>query len=250
MRRTLLAVVSVLGTMHAHAATPLQYRFDDVKRSVTVISAGKPTAATKGSQAHGGDRVSTGWFSSALIASEAQQARFEIYSASEVTLAEDTPGVILSLERGRIRAIFDKITGSEPRIVKTPGALLAVRGTQFDIRVDRDGNTTVDVFEGLVEIRSPLRPEPLFVKPGEEAKFGRNRPPSSGPMPEHRRREGPNAQGSDPNRPRDGQRDGQRDPNRGGRRGDSATGGMGGRQQQPPPQQPPPQQPPPPRPPA
>jgi hypothetical protein len=220
------------------AAEPLDYELELVRRTVIVKSAAGETRAANGTHARGGDRVETGWFSSARIVSKTSAARFDIFSATEVTLAGDTPGVILSLERGKIRAMFDKITGSEPRIVKTPGALLAVRGTDFDIEVDRDGNTIVDVHEGLVEVQSPLRPEPLFVRPGEQARFGRNRAPAVRPMPENRRRDG---EGNRDPRAREGDRPGGRDgatPRDGGRRG---GGGMSPQQ---PPQQPPPQPPP------
>ena len=67
----------------------------------------------------------TGWFSYALIGSDRHRAPLRVFSTTSVTLAAGTPGVILTLERGRIRAAFDKITGSEPRTVQTPGALLA-----------------------------------------------------------------------------------------------------------------------------
>ncbi len=243
MKVPMLLLVS-LAALTVSAGEPLDYRFDSVTRTVTVKSAGKEQRAAKGAHARGGDQVETGWFASALIASETQGARFEIYSATRVTLAEDTPGVILSLERGRIRAAFDKIVGSEPRIVKTPGALLAVRGTDFDVQVDREGNTTVDVFEGLVEVQSPLRPEPLFVRPGEEARFGRNQPPSSHPMPENRRRAGEDARNPDGRRP-DGTRRDDAPPNDGNRGGRRSPGGIGGNTGgAPQPQQPPPQPPP------
>src|SRR5437763_1245278 len=88
--------------------------------------------------------------------------------------------------------MFDKITGSEPRVVKTPGALLAVRGTAFDVDVDTAGHTTVDVFEGVVEVRSDLLRQPMLVHPGEETTFGRREPPSAPrPMPEDHRRNDP-----------------------------------------------------------
>jgi hypothetical protein len=247
-----LTMLVILGTTQIAFADPLEYRFDQVKRSVMLRSGGQETAAAAGAAARGGDQVETGWFSSAVIASETQRAKFEIFSSTEVTLAEDTPGVILSLERGRIRAVFDKIIGSEPRLVKTPGALLAVRGTQFDVRVDGQGRTTVDVFEGLVEVRSPHRPEPLLVNPGEEARITRDRPPTSGPMPEHRRREAPGARDGQPRDP-DQKGQGQsapRDPNHGGRRGDGPTDGGrgpqpgGGGSQPAPPPPPPPSRPP------
>ena len=181
MRNTLFALLFTLPLLAQ------DYRLDEVKRTVEV----NDVRATKGQPAKGGDEVVTGWFSYALIASEGHRAKFEIFSATEVKLAEGTPGVILSVERGRIRAAFDKIMGSEPRVVKTPGALLAVRGTRFDVEVNAEGDTTVDVWEGIVEVQSPLRPEPMLVRAGEESRYGRNRPPETRPMPEHRRRQDP-----------------------------------------------------------
>jgi len=182
--KTLLTSLLALFAISTSAQS-VEYRFDEVKRKVLLQGA----PAAKGQQARGGDKVTTGWFSYALIASEGHRASFEIFSATDVTLSVDTPGVILSLERGRIRAAFDKITGSEPRIVKTPGALLAVRGTEFDVSVDSSGNTTVDVWEGVVEVQSPLHPEPQFVRAGERSTHSPRRAPQTMPMPEHRRRE-------------------------------------------------------------
>ena len=216
MKRTLLVLLLALP------AAAQDYRFDEVKRTVAL---NEKRIAT-GDRAKGGDSVETGWFSYALISAEGHRAKFEIFGSTEVKLADETPGVILSLERGRIRAAFDKITGSEPRVVKTPGALLAVRGTQFDVRVDRSGNTTVDVYEGIVEVQSPLQRAPIFVRAGEESIHGPNRPPVARPMPEHRRRE-------DANRERGRQEGGQ---DRGGRkpgdgkRGDPHGGHEGGNQ--------------------
>ena len=200
------------------------YRFDEVKRRVELNA----TRIGKGHAAKGGDAIETGWFSYALISAEGSRAKFEIFSATEVKLADGTPGVILSLERGRIRAAFDKITGSEPRVVKTPGALLAVRGTQFDVYVDQGGDTVVDVWEGVVEIQSPLAP-PAFVKAGEESTFGRHRPPTTQPMPEHRRQRDPN---------RESGRGGDRDGNREGMRPPDRTNDPQGGRRQPPTQQP------------
>src|SRR5207247_11140934 len=120
-----------------------------------------------GQKAESGAQASAGWFSSALIATDTDGAKFGRFSATEVVLAGGSPGVILSLNRGKLHAMFDKITGSEPRIVKTPGALLAVRGTQYVVDVDAKGETKLDVLEGVVEVRSPLQPEPFLVRAGE-----------------------------------------------------------------------------------
>jgi len=242
--KTLLASLTMLTAAAATVPTPqatVPYRFDDVRRTVVLKTASQQSPATKGLHAQSGDRVHTGWFSYALIAAEPHKAKFEIFGSTDVQLAGGTPGVILSLERGRIHAMFDKITGSEPRIVQTPGALLAVRGTQYNVEVDDAGKATVDVFEGIVEIRSPLRPEPFLVRAGETTMFSRRDPPPDHPMktPDDRRQNGPNRpDGNDPkNDPKGGHDDHGRPPN--------DPGGHGAQPQAPPPPQPRPPQPPP-----
>jgi hypothetical protein len=208
--RKLLASLIVFAAVGTTAAQPVssEYRFDTVKRTVTLTNGARQALrASRGQLAHGGDQVSTGLFSYALIGSEHYRARFELFGSTEVTLSQGVPGVILSLERGRLRAAFDKITGNEPRIVKTPGALLAVRGTQYDVTVDSSGRATLDVVEGIVEVRSPLMPQPVFIRAGERSVFSRNEAPSRHESP----RDGRDGRGSD-NRGRDGRGDGQNGP--------------------------------------
>jgi hypothetical protein len=243
--KRLIASLLFLGLSAGAQQPSLGYRFDDVRRNVMVTHAGTQQRAAKGAEAASGDTVATGWFSYALIGSARHRAQFELFSATTVTLASDTPGVVLSLERGRIRAAFDKITGSEPRTVQTPGVLLAVRGTKFDVEVNRAGETTLDVFEGIVEVRSPLQPQPLMIRAGEQSQFGPRRAPNVRPMPEERRRNGPDAErgqdrngrpdGRDNNRPPD-RAPGDRPPDSGGRGG---QGGQGSPPPQPPPHKPP-----------
>ena len=207
-----LALLLLVMTSVAAQEAPVDYRFDEVKRKVTVTTAKQERRVDKGQHAQSGDKVQTGWFSYALIGVERYRAKFEIFSSTDVQLAEGTPGVILSLERGRLHAIFDKITGTEPRVVKTPGALLAVRGTQYTVEVAQDGNTTLDVFDGIVEIRSPLHPDPFLVHAGQESIFSRREAPRSMPMPKDRtpegrtRRDQPQPQHDGQKQPADGHR--------------------------------------------
>jgi hypothetical protein len=198
--KTLLASFVMLA---AAAATtpqaPVGYRFDDVKNNVILKTANHDSAAVKGLHAQSGDRVHTGLFSYALIAAEEHRAKFEIFSMTDVQLAGGAPGVILTLERGRIHALFDKITGSEPRIVQTPGALLAVRGTQYNVEVDSSGKATLDVLEGTVEVQSPLRPQPILVHAGQSSVFSRGEPPEhpTNTPPERRQGAGDHRDGGD-----------------------------------------------------
>ena len=180
--RTLFFAATLVAST-AFGQAPVEYRFESVRSKVTVASAASETRAAAGSVAYGGDRIRTGWLGYALLGAPRFGARFEVFGGSDVRLTSDTPGVLVSLERGRLKAIFDKITGDEPRMVKTPGALLAVRGTRYGIEVGRDGTSTLAVFEGVVEVRSPLRPEPLLVREGETCHFSTSMRPEAMPMP-------------------------------------------------------------------
>jgi len=181
--KTLIASLVALTAVTALADTPIHYRFDEVKHTVMLTTPKSEVQATAGTKAESGDKVHTGWFSYALIASKEHGAKFEIFSSTDVELAGNEPGVLLSLKRGTIHAMFDKIIGSEPRLVKTPGALLAVRGTQYSVEVDDKGKTTLGVFEGTVEVRSPLKKQPVFVHAGEAVGFSDHMPPAPMPMP-------------------------------------------------------------------
>ncbi|PYQ26381.1 MAG: hypothetical protein DMF56_24825 [Acidobacteria bacterium] len=244
MKTTLVTLLTCATAMSAAAqSNVIDYRFDEVKRKVTLESQNHEVQAAVGLKAQSGDKVQTGWFSYALIATEAHKAKFEIFSSTKVALSSNEPGVILSLERGKLHAIFDKITGNEPRVVKTPGALLAVRGTQYTVEVDADGNTKLDVHEGIVEISSPLRPEPVFVHAGEFANYSRRVAPVAKPMPQRGNRAPNDGHGEKPHGS-DGPKDGHphdmpSPPSHGG------GGGHGA----PPPSSNPPPPPPPPRPP-
>jgi FecR protein len=176
----------------------IDYRFDDVRRSVVLTTPSQELKVDRGQLAHGGDKVHTGLLGYALIASDHYRAKFEIFGSTNVQLSQGTPGVIISLERGRLRAVFDKITGTEPRMVETPGALLAVRGTKYDVEVDGSGQTTVDVWEGIVEVKSPVMLEPIFVRAGQESTFGRHQSPQTPqPIPDNRRANDPNRKPGD-----------------------------------------------------
>ncbi len=205
MKSIVATAIAVCVAGAAAAQQSVEYRFDDVKRNVVVATAKQEVKAEIGHRAASGDKVRTGWFAYALLAAEAYRAKFEIFSLTEVQLAPDEPGVILSVERGRIRAAFDKITGNEPRVVQTPGALLAVRGTKYDVEVDKAGRTTLDVWEGTVEVRSKLQPEPVLVHAGEESIFDRRQPPMVRPMPDARRRRDPMQPGVAPRGPMNGE---------------------------------------------
>lgn len=75
---------------------------------------------------------------------------------------------------GRILAKITKRTGGAPPFqLGTPSALISVRGTSFDVEVNRHAVTEVDVFEGLVEVSSIGGQGPsVLVEPGFSTRIG------------------------------------------------------------------------------
>jgi hypothetical protein len=85
---------------------------------------------------------------------------------------------------GRIRLSIRKRTGGAPPFqLGTPSAVIAVRGTRFDVEVNRHNVTEVDVFEGLVEVGAVGLPGvSVLVGPGYSTRVGPGSPPEP-PIP-------------------------------------------------------------------
>jgi hypothetical protein len=75
---------------------------------------------------------------------------------------------------GRIRTHVMKRTGGAPPFqLGTPSAVIAVRGTRFDVEVSPHQTTEVDVFEGLVEVAGVAAPgASVLVRPGYSTRVG------------------------------------------------------------------------------
>jgi hypothetical protein len=190
----------------AAAAAPLVYQFDQVEHSVHLRPGGDPgreVAAAIGTVAAAGDGVRTGWLGRAWLSVPSRATRFELAPSTEVRLADGEPGVLLVVERGRIKALFDKLLNgdTQERRVRVPGALLAVRGTRYGIEVDRGGRTELMVFEGVVEVFLHSAAEPVRIKAGQWAAFGPRGELASAPRPAPGMTEQNWAQGQGPGRP-------------------------------------------------
>lgn len=183
MRYPAFMSVAILTALFSQAGQEgIEYRFEQVRSKVVVVSPVQTFRAAEGTVAFGGDRVRTGWLGHAVVGVPQKAARFEIFGSSEVVLSPESAGVILSIDRGRLSAVFDALAGDEPRAIRTPGALLAVRGTRYGVEVHRDQRTVLAVFEGAVEIISPLSPEPMIVRAGQISEFGPRHVPETRQM--------------------------------------------------------------------
>ena len=189
MKILLAASALLLLQTPTPASAVFTYRFDEVKRSVHLWPGGDQAKAVKvaqGDAAHSGDGVTTGWWSHAVISVPERSTRFELYASTQVRLATGEPGVLIALDRGRIKGIFDVLAGGRQvkRRVSVPGALLAVRGTRYGVEVDKAGTSTLAVFKGVVEVIPRAAHTGTFmVKAGEWSTFGPGLLPKVAPMP-------------------------------------------------------------------
>ncbi|WP_306601414.1 hypothetical protein [Geothrix sp. 21YS21S-2] len=168
----------LLNLLQAPVPQPdvLLYQFEEVKPSVQRWPGGdrtKERKAAQGDTAPPGDAVRTGWWGRTVLAVPSRGARFEILASTHVKLAGGEPGVLLTLDQGRIMCFFKALTGGpQERKIAVPGALLAVRGTTYGVEVDWAGRTTLTVFEGVVEVLAKgHQGMPFQVKAGEMSTF-------------------------------------------------------------------------------
>lgn len=149
-----LAVVTGMAAFSADepAAVP-SYRLTSVERKLVREEPAPKSELESGSPVSAGDLLHTGSRSLAEILCPEAASRFRLGPKTTARLASDAPGVLLELEEGRLHALFERLTGrSVDRIVTTPSAVLAVRGTEYGVEVDRKATTTVVVFSGEVEV--------------------------------------------------------------------------------------------------
>jgi FecR protein len=105
---------------------------------------------------------------------------------TRLVVREPAPGNWDAVEilLGRVRAYIRKRTGGTPPFqMGTPSAVIAVRGTRFDVEVNGRGVSEVDVFDGLVEVASSTIPgSSVLVSPGFSTRVGMGTPPEP-PVP-------------------------------------------------------------------
>ena len=105
---------------------------------------------------------------------------------TRLVVKEPAPGNWDALEilLGRVHAYIRKRTGGAPAFqMGTPSAVIAVRGTRFDVEVNGRGVSEVDVFDGLVEVASAAIPgSSVLVSPGFSTRVGMGTPPEP-PVP-------------------------------------------------------------------
>ena len=178
----LLFIIGCFAASIHSSESSFAYRVERVDGRLTLESAGEERRLQAGDHLSGGEVLRTGWFSEAELSVTSLATRFHLGNRTRVELASGTPGLILRLEKGRARLLFDRLTGQETpeRHVETPAALLAVRGTEYGVAVDGRGRTVLVVFDGVVEVSRRDRPqETMSVDAGQSLRIQTGRPMGS-----------------------------------------------------------------------
>jgi hypothetical protein len=185
MKRMTVVVALALAALGA-APTPdpqddLVYQVVAVKRHLLLATPTGELELQAGDHAKSGDSLRTGSRSSADLEVADRAARFHIGTKTSFRLAHDRPGVLIDVERGSLRAVFGKLPEGDDRerLVTTPSAVLAVRGTEYGVEVEKDGDTSIVVFEGTVEVRETGGGAVVRVGAGQKSRIRKGRPPEA-----------------------------------------------------------------------
>ena len=112
-----------------------------------------PSNPLRGEQLPPGTILDTGSGRLLLRLSDGSEVIVRAHTRLQVQQPSLTDPSYLQLLLGRIRALINKRTGGAvPFELGTPSAVIAVRGTQFDVEVNARNVTEVDVVDGLVEV--------------------------------------------------------------------------------------------------
>lgn len=103
-----------------------------------------------------------------------------------------TGNTLFELILGKLRAVVTKRYSGTPSFqLGTPSAIVAVRGTKFEVEVNNHKVTEVDVEQGLVQVTGRAASEPsVLLEPGFSTRVGLDRIPEA-PIPTSRIRPDP-----------------------------------------------------------
>jgi len=133
-----------------------------------------PTNPLRGEQLPPGAIVETGSGRLLLRLSDGSEVLVRAHTRLQVQQPSLTDPSYFQLLLGRIRALINKRTGGAvPFELGTPSAVIAVRGTEFDVEVNPRNVTEVDVVDGLVEVYGRNAPGgSVLLEPGFSTRVG------------------------------------------------------------------------------
>jgi len=140
----------------------------EFKGEVTLHSLQGDITASRGTVLAPESVIETGKGSTLLNLPDGSQILVKPHSKVILKAPNVGRGYSLELILGKVLATVRKRLGGESSFrMGTPTAVITVRGTRFEVQVDKKQRTFVEVYDGLVEVvgvRDNSRP--VFVRPG------------------------------------------------------------------------------------
>ena len=141
----------------------------EVKGKVSVTPPqGTATPAQRGMALPAETTIETEKGSVILLLADGSQVLVKSKSRVVLKSPENSEGRFLQMFLGEILVNIKKRLGETPPFrMGTTSAVITVRGTRFSVQVDKKGRTTVQVFEGIVEVEGLAeKPRAVLVEPG------------------------------------------------------------------------------------
>jgi hypothetical protein len=148
---------------------------------VSVFKDTQPWGLSVGDSVQVRDLIVTGGDGHAIL-QVSDGSTFEVFPNSRVIFRKNPPNWhdVIDVMMGRVRIQIQHFgTNPNPNRIRTPTAVISVRGTILDVSVDDDDETTlVEVEEGQVEVQHALLPRgnAKLVSAGETLKVYRSEP--------------------------------------------------------------------------
>lgn len=169
-----VAMLVVLPLAAAQEAQPLTIPAGsalvmEVKGKVSVTPPQGTTAvAQRGMMLPAETSVETAKGRIVLLLADGSQLLLKSNTRLVLKSPEGGDGSFLRMFLGEILANIKKRLGETPPFrLGTPSAVITVRGTRFSVQVDKQGRTTVQVFDGIVEVEGlGEKPRAVLVRPG------------------------------------------------------------------------------------
>lgn len=161
---------------------------DQIKGEVTIRSPqGLSVTPQRGLLLEADTRIETQKGSMTLTLQDGSQVLIEPHSTVVLTSPEQNSGRYIQQFLGRIYAKVQKKLGVTPSFrMGTPTAIISVRGTEFGVSVNKQNQTTVDVYDGLVEVQSMGNfGSPVLVQPNFSTTVDQDEPPEQPKPLEH-----------------------------------------------------------------
>lgn len=174
-------MVSAVCAVSGYAEESVAAKVVTLNGQVSVLRDNSPWALNVGDQIQPKQIIVTGADGFAVLR-VSDGSTFEVFPNSRV-IFRDNPGNwgdLLEVFIGRVKVQIQKM-GGQPNYnkVRTPTAVISVRGTVFDVTVeDEDATTLIAVEEGQVAVQHSLLPrgDPKIVNAGEWIRVYKNQP--------------------------------------------------------------------------